>query len=101
MPPPILSFALKSDVQDTELSYVTVRIGKWEKKFYEQTGIVLDGLNLIPFTNYSVEITAYDNHGKTASGSTGFSTGRIETAWNAKWITDKTYQFAKRTSPKP
>lgn len=77
---PILSFALKSDVQDTELSYVTVRIGKWEKKFYEQTGIVLDGLNLIPFTNYSVEITAYDNHGKTASGSTGFSTGRMGTA---------------------
>ena len=98
---PILSFALKSDVQDTELSYVMVRIGKWEKKFYEQTGIVLDGLNLIPFTNYSVEITAYDNHGKTASGSTGFSTGRMGTAWNAKWITDKTYQFAKRTSPKP
>lgn len=98
---PILSFALKSDVPDTELSYATVRIGKWEKKFYEQTGIVLAGLPLIPFTAYRVEITAYDNHGQTASGSAGFSTGRMGTAWKAKWITDKTYRFAKRTSPKP
>ena len=98
---PILSFALKSDVEGTELSYVVVKVGKWEKKFYEQTGIVLDELNLIPFASYRVEITAYDNHGKTASGSAEFSTGRMGTVWTAKWITDKTYQFAKKTSPKP
>lgn len=98
---PVLSFSLRSDEDGCELSRAVVCVGDTKKEVTGQTGIVLDGLELKPFTEYTVKLTAFDNMGRSASKEAHFSTGRLSVPWTAKWITDKIYSFAKNTSPDP
>ena len=98
---PVLAFSLKSDMPDTCLANAVIRVGTWEKYTTEQTGIVLGDIALQPFTDYVVSITAFDNHGNCAEKNIHFHTGRRGLKWEAKWITDKTYRFADKTSPVP
>ena len=97
---PVISFSLSTNVPDTMLQKAIIRIGSWIREVTKQVGIVYDGL-LEPFTSYTVEITAYDNHGNCATSSTSFQTGRLNTPWQAKWITDKSYKPSKGQSPIP
>ena len=98
---PVLSFSLRSDEDGCELSRAVVCVGDIKKEVTGQTGIVLDGLGLEPFTEYTVKLTAFDNMGRSASKEADFSTGRLSVPWTANWITDKVYSFAKNTSPAP
>lgn len=98
---PVLSFSLHSDEDGCELSRAVVCVGDIKKEVTGQTGIVLDGLELKPFTEYTVKLTAFDNMGRSASKEADFSTGRLSVPWTANWITDKVYSFAKNTSPAP
>lgn len=100
-PSPVLSFSLYSDRENCSLSHAVVRIGDWERTVAYQTGIVLDGIALCPFTRYEAEVTVFDDEGNEAKRSTFFCMGRLHTAWAAKWITDAAYKFADRTSPVP
>ena len=98
---PVLAFSLKSDAPDTKLQYANIRIGEWNKRTDKQTDIVLDGLSLAPFKEYTVAVSAYDNHGNSAVKKASFLAGRRNLAWDAKWITDKSYHFSNRKSPAP
>lgn len=98
---PVLSFSLRSDEDGCELSRAVICVGDIKKEVTGQTGIVLDGLELKPFTEYTVKLTAFDNMGRSASKEADFSTGRLSVPWTANWITDKVYSFAKNTSPAP
>lgn len=98
---PVLSFSLRSDKEGCRLESGIVRIGNWKKRINAQTGIVLKGLKFQPFTTYTVKLTAFDNYGNQAEKSVSFSTGRLQTPWSAKWITDKSYGFKRGTSPAP
>lgn len=101
-PAPEVSFSLNSDVPDTRLTDARIEVcGRTFLCGTAQTGIPLTGLSLAPFTEYEVKIAATDNHGGTAEGSARFMTGRLGTAWRAKWITDGACQFPKKTSPAP
>lgn len=83
---PEVSFSLRSDIPETFLRNAVIQLG--DRVFpcgKEQTGIVLDGLNLKPFTSYAFSIHAEDNHGNRASETLAFQTGRRDLPWEAKW----------------
>ncbi len=97
---PKLSFSLQSDIPDTFLKKAVVYVeGKEVLQTQDQIGLVLKDLNLSPFSSYSVTVMAKDNHNAEATGHTFFQTGRLKEEWEAKWITDKTYNFGKKISP--
>lgn len=98
---PVLSFSLQSDKDGCELKRAVIKIGDWEKCVDYQTGIVLNGITFAPFTEYTVEVTAFDNYGNRAEKTASFLTGRLTVPWSAKWITDENYKFEKKTSPLP
>lgn len=56
----------------------------------DSQGIVYEGEKLRPCTEYTVEISVWDNHGNTAKENTRFETGFLNPsidAWDgAKWI---------------
>ena len=99
---PEVSFSLRSDIPGTFLRNAVIQLG--DRVFpcgEEQTGIVLDGLDLKPFTSYAFSIHAEDNHGNRASETSAFQTGRRSLPWEAKWITDKSCRIGKKESPVP
>ena len=98
---PCVAFSLKSDKKGTNLANAVVRIGNKEFVTKEQCGVVLNGLELHPFTRYEVSVVATDNFGNRTEGKTYFCTGRREMPWTAKWITNAAYIFPKKISPAP
>lgn len=44
-------------------------------------------MSLKPMTDYTVEVTSWDNHGNKAQGTTSFSSGKVNSDWKGKWIT--------------
>jgi len=97
---PNISFALESDIKGEELEYAIIKVGDWEKKTNDQLNNIYDG-PMEPFTNYDVYIEAKGLSGETASAAANFKTGRLDTPWVAKWITDMSYNFPDKMSPKP
>lgn len=59
------------------------------------------GAALAPFTAYTVTISAADNYSESAEATAVFSTGRLGTPWQAKWITDATVPVPEKSSPAP
>ena len=60
------------------------------------------GPALLPFTTYSVRLNATDDAGETATATTTFETGRMETPWKGRWISDPSYHFTEaKVSPVP
>lgn len=98
---PRLAFSLKSDKKGTNLANAVIRVGNKEFATKEQCGVVLNGLELHPFTRYEVSVVATDNFGNRTEGKTYFCTGRREMPWTAKWITNAAYIFPKKISPAP
>lgn len=54
-----------------------------------------------PFTEYTIRVKAVGTTGETAETESSFQTGRLDTPWNAKWITDNCYSFPDKLSPVP
>jgi alpha-L-rhamnosidase len=100
-PNPQFSFSLESDRENVELKQAVISCNGWKKVTKEQIGIRYDGLALNPFTSYEVTVTAEDNYGDTYTKSMTFETGRMNTSWSGRWITDREYHFTeKKISPK-
>lgn len=98
--PPNVSFALESDVAGEALERATITIGDWHCETRDQINNLYAG-TLTPFTTYDVRINAIGTCGEVAEATASFATGRLDTPWKAQWITDGTYDFAKKASPKP
>lgn len=97
---PTISFSLRSDKKGEELSNGIIKVNGWEIETVDQINNRYQG-PLEPYSTYSVSVTAYSKTGEVAKKSTTFQTGRLETPWNGKWITDLSYDFPKKVSPKP
>lgn len=97
---PTISFSLESDVEGEEFSNGIINVNDWEMKTVDQINNKYQG-PLKPFTTYTVSVKAYSKTGDVAEKSTTFETGRLETPWVGKWITDMSYDFPKKVSPKP
>lgn len=98
--PPVFSFVLESDLPGEALKEAVVTCGNWRMKTMEQTGICYTG-ELTPFTPYVVTVEAMGVSGERMSAQTTFMTGRLDTPWQGKWISDRHYKWPKKTSPVP
>ncbi|WP_099205368.1 alpha-L-rhamnosidase [Scatolibacter rhodanostii] len=97
---PNISFALESNLAGEELQKAVITIGSWQSETTDQINNLYTG-SLTPFTKYEVHVQAIGTSGESAEATTSFETGRLNTPWTGKWITDSTYDFSKKESPKP
>ncbi len=99
---PRFSYAVTSDLNDTEVKSAALTVNGWSTKTTEQTGIVYEGAKLQPYTTYIAKLTVEDHHGEKAEATLDFETGKLDDPWQAKWITDGSYVFKeKKVSPIP
>lgn len=97
---PILSFSLDSDVPGEAFAHALIKVNDWEVNTQDQINNRYDG-PLVPFADYTVEVTAYTKSGASAKAATVFQTGRLHTPWSGKWITDLDYEVPEKLSPLP
>lgn len=97
---PNISFALESDQEGESLKQATIICDNWRTETIDQLNNLYKG-DLKPFTKYDVHIKAIGTSGESAELSTFFQTGRLNTPWEGKWITDTSYNFPKKESPLP
>lgn len=97
---PNIRFSLESDVQGEALKSAVISCGDWSVETATQLNTIYGG-EWKPFTEYTVHIKAIGTSGEIAEADAAFSTGRLDTPWSAKWITDENYSFAQGTSPLP
>jgi len=97
---PNISFSLESNILGESLQNATITVGNWKIETTDQLNNLYDG-EMRPFTDYKVHILAIGTSGEQAEAVTYFTTGRMDTPWRAKWITDGDYDFPKKVSPKP
>ncbi len=99
---PRFSFALDSGREGAALRRAVLRVGDWEGEAAGQIAVPYGGAPLEPFTVYTAALTAEDDAGETARAQLTFETGRLDTPWTGKWISDPAYKFTeKKVSPKP
>lgn len=99
---PCFSYAVESDRQGASLQKACITVGNWRKETTGQIAIPYEGETLKPFTNYTAQLQVWDDEGNTAKQQLCFETGRMDTAWQASWITNGAYSFTeKKVSPIP
>lgn len=99
---PAFSYKVESDLAGTNIASATLTLNDWSVTTKEQIAIVYQGKALRPFEQYQAHLTVRDNHGQTAERTLIFDTGRLDTPWQAQWITDGEYVFTeKKVSPVP
>ena len=99
---PRFSFALDSSREGAALRRAVLRVGDWAGEAAGQIAVPYGGAPLEPFTVYTAALTAEDDAGETARAQLTFETGRLDTPWTGKWISDPAYKFTeKKVSPKP
>lgn len=97
---PVFGFTLESNRPGEALKEAIITCGDWHAVTTEQTGIRYTG-ELQPFTSYVLTVKAEGTSGDTATAHTSFMTGRLDTPWQGKWITNKRYKWPEKTSPVP
>jgi Alpha-L-rhamnosidase N-terminal domain./Bacterial alpha-L-rhamnosidase. len=98
---PRIAFALESDVPGEALASARISSGSWSVETDDQVGTRFGG-TLEPFTEYAVTVEATGITGAAASATATFRTGRLDTPWTARWITDaRLAPPAKKASPPP
>ncbi len=98
--PPMFSFALSSDQPGEALQEAVLTCGEWKISTAEQMCIPYTG-EMKPFTTYTLTVEATGISGEKASAQTTFMTGRLDTPWQGRWITDKSHKWPQKTSPVP
>lgn len=98
--PPNITFALESDIQGEALKNAVITVGDWRRETEDQANNLYSG-PMEPFTKYTVQIEATGESGETATATATFETGRLDTPWTARWITDSSYDFPDKVSPVP
>ena len=95
-------FSLSSDRQGAQLADAELTVGDWSAHVTSGQSAAYVGPALLPFTTYSVRLNATDDAGETATATTTFETGRMETPWKGRWISDPSYHFTEaKVSPVP
>jgi len=97
---PNISFSIESDVKGVSLKKAIITIGDWKAETTDQINNIYTG-EMNPFTKYNVHVLAEGTTGEKAEAGSSFKTGQLDTPWQAKWITDKSYNFPDKESPIP
>ena len=108
---PRFSFALESDRQQfvaaeewkgVSLKSAVLTVNGETIPTTEMICVPYRGKPLLPFTEYTVHLSAEDTAGERAESELKFETGRMNAPWRGRWISDPSYRFTeKKVSPKP
>jgi alpha-L-rhamnosidase len=99
---PIFSYTVSDDRQGAFVKKAVLEVNGWSCDAINQIAIKYEGKTLTPFTEYEAKLYVEDDQGGSDTATCTFMTGRMNTPWNAKWITDGKYVFTeKKVSPKP
>ena len=99
---PRFSFYVESDIPGNSLKKAELSVNGWTTSINSQLSEHYRGPKLAPFTQYTAALTAIDEQGSRDEAALTFETGRMDTPWQAKWISDPTYTFTdKGVSPVP
>ncbi|MCD8285865.1 MAG: family 78 glycoside hydrolase catalytic domain [Clostridia bacterium] len=99
---PRFSFKAESEVKGAYIQEAEITVNGWDYKGTDQILVPYDGKKLEPFKEYRARLRVTDNANEEATAEVAFRTGRLETPWQAKWITDSSYVFKdKKVSPVP
>lgn len=99
---PCFTYTVASDVNGTEVKVATLSLNGWQADVKDAPLAYYTGEALAPFTAYVATLHVEDNFGNVADEQVAFRTGRMQTPWQAQWITDTTYSFTeKKVSPTP
>lgn len=98
---PRFSFTLESDRKEAVLQNAVITLGDWKVETKSQIAIAYTGPKLKAYTRYTANLEVVDNVGECAKESVSFEMGRLDSPWEAKWITDGSYVFKEpKISPK-
>lgn len=99
---PRFSFYVESDTPGASLQAAELSVNGWTTQIHSQLSEHYRGPKLAPFTRYTAHLVASDDQGCKDESTLTFETGRLDTPWQAKWISDPTYKFTdKAISPVP
>ena len=99
---PDFAFAVDSDRQGAKIQNAELSVNGWKTQTVQQYSIAYEGPALKPFTHYEASICVQDDAGETAESTLTFETGRMDTPWQAQWISDAAYSFQEKgVSPIP
>ena len=98
---PSFTWYVDSDAEGTAVESARISVNGWTWQGKDPI-VSYEGPSLRPFTAYTAELTVQGNHGESAEKKITFRTGRMETPWTGKWISDASYTFTeKKVSPVP
>mgnify|MGYP000175837867 CR=1 FL=1 len=97
---PRIGFSLSSDRRGAQLADAELTVGDWSAHVTSGQSAAYVGPALLPFTTYSVRLNATDDAGETATATTTFETGRMETPWKGRWISDPSYHSPSKGQPR-
>ncbi len=99
---PRFSYTVESSENNTKIEKAILEVNGWKLETKEQIALSYAGSPLTPFTAYEAKLTVTDNHGETAEAAMTVETGRMDSAWDAQWITNGSYSFTEKgISPIP
>lgn len=96
---PHFSFSTESDRPKAKLKEAKLSIGGWSKETDAQIGICYGGPALKPFTEYEAVLQVVDEAGERAEKHLSFETGRMDTPWQGKWISDESIILQRKRFP--
>lgn len=97
---PRIAFALESDREGESLKTATISCEGWKLETSDQVNNHYGG-SFEAFSTYTVQVVATGQSGDVAEKTSTFQTGRLDTPWQAKWITDGAYAITDKQSPVP
>jgi len=98
---PRISYYVESERQNTKIVEGKISLGSWSMRTLEHLAVIYDGPKLSPHTTYSVQVEVKDDQGEVATENISFETGKLDSGWTARWITDGQYRYkGKKVSPK-
>ena len=99
---PTFAYFVSSDRAGASVQSSVLTVNGWIMQNPDQCGTRYAGQPLKPFTTYTATLTVMSDSGETDTARLTFETGRMDTPWQGKWITDGAYVFKeKKVSPVP
>ena len=99
---PTFAYFVSSDRAGASVQSAELTVNGWTIRNPDQCGTRYAGQPLKPFTTYTATLTVTSDSGETDTARLTFETGRMDTPWQGKWITDGAYVFKeKKVSPVP
>lgn len=99
---PVFTFYVSSNRPGAAIRSSRLSVNGWTVEDPDQRGQRYAGPPLAPFTRYTAVLNAVDDRGETDTAELLFETGRLDTPWQGRWISDGAYVFKeKKVSPVP